>query len=647
MPETIKTTCTRDCPDACGIVCTVEDDVITRHVGDPDHPATQGFLCYKGNTYLQRFNDERRVLHPMRKVNGEWKQVGWDEALDLAAEQLEKHRDEFGPLSVLYCQYSGSLSVLKIVFPRMFWGLFGGATIRKGGLSSEAGRAGMALDFGAEVSSDPSDIMNSRSIIVWGKNPASTNVHYMPFIREAKKRGAKLYVIDPIFTKTAREAHQFIQVRPGADGLLAIAIARIIRDTDRVDGGFIDSKTANYPEYCQLLDSYSVEECARAADVSMETVRHLADVFTGRKPVNVLHGLGTNYWKWGGENWRLIDALAAISGNIGIPGGGANYAVNGHAAYDFSFLSDYRAKEHRTFLLPNLCNSINGLTDPPIKMGWIAAANPIGSAPCSAKNRETLNSLDFLMVSDQFMTETAMCADLFFPVTTYLEEEDLHASHWHNYLGPVNPVVPPRGEAKPDSWIFQQLAERLGFGDKIAGEPKFWLNKLMGKLEKSGITLEKLQQGPVKNPAAVQTAWMDGKFYTKSGKFEFVTSYGYQQEQAEGKYPYRLISPKTRSILNTQSLMKDLPEAPQVLLHPRLMEKLNVSDGEKVRVVSGEDAIEALVKTDDTQRNDVVFITPTIWQNDGGGVNRLRCDTMTNVGPTSAMLETTVRVEKL
>ncbi len=647
MAEIIKTTCTRDCPDACGIVCTVEDGVITKHRGDPDHPATQGFLCYKGNNYVARFNDENRILHPMRKVNGDWKQISWEEALDLGAEKLSHYRDKYGPLSVLYCQYSGSLSALKMAFPRMFWGSFGGATLRKGGLSSEAGHEAMKLDFGTDgIASDPSDILDSRSIIIWGKNPAVTNVHYMPYIRGAKKKGARVYVIDPILTKTAKEADEFIQVRPGADGLLAIAIGKVIKDTNRVDGEFVDSCTADYPEYCRLLDSYSLEECAAAADVSLETVRHLADVLTQEKPANVLHGLGTSYWKLGGENWRLINALAAISGNIGNPGGGANYVLNGHAAYDFSFLREYRAEAHRTFLLPNLCASIQQLSEPPVKMGWIAAANPIGSAPCSAKNREALKSLEFIMVSDQFMTETAKCADLFFPVTTYLEEEDLHAGHWHNYVGPVNPVVSPRGEARPDSWIFQQLADRLGFGDKLAGEPKFWLSKLMTKLEKQGISLKMLQQGPVKNPAAVQTAWTDRKFHTKSTKFEFITSYDYRPEP-DKEYPLRLVSPKTRNILNTQALMKDLPEAPRVLLHPDLINELNLDEGERIRIVSAQDAIEALSAADDTMRKDLVFVTPTIWRNDDGGVNRLRCDTMSNMGPTAAMLETMVRIEKL
>ena len=437
------------------------------------------------------------------------------------------------------------------------------------------------------------------------------------------------------------------RIRPGADGLLAIAVGKVIKDTDRVDGRFIDSHTVNYPEYCQLLDSYSLEECAAAADVPLETIRQLADIFTEQKPANVLQGLGTNYWKFGGENWRLINALAAISGNVGTPGGGANYIINGPEAYDFSFLSEYSAREHRTFLLPNMYNSIRDLTDPPIKMGWIAAANPIGSAPNSAKNREALESLDYLIVSDQFMTETALCADLFFPVTTYLEEEDLHASHWHNYLGPVNPVVPPRGEARPDMWIFQQLAERLGFGEKLAGEPKYWLLKLMTKLEKHGVTLERLQQGPIKNPEAVQTAWADGRFYTESGKYEFITGYGYQPEPIGEDYPFRLLSTKTNRILNTQVLAKDLPELPWVLMHPEVLDKLGMSENEEVRVVSSVDSIQALAAADDTLRRDVVFVIPTVWQNDGGGVNRLRNDTMSNLGPTAAMCETMVRVERL
>ncbi len=252
MVEKIRTTCSRGCLETCGVVVHVEDGRAVKHVGDPDHEITKGFLCYKGNNFLDVVYSPRRILHPMKKVNGDWKRISWDEALDIACEKTAYFRDTFGSLSILFLKYFGSASFIKGIVSNLFFALLGGATTKGGGSSIEAGVAGQMMDFGTFGGHDPSDMLNSNSIVIWGKNPAVTHIHLIPFILKAKKKGVKVYVIDPVKTKTASYADRFFQIRPGTDGLLAIGVAKKIKDLGRMDQELIRSQSRNFESYFRL-----------------------------------------------------------------------------------------------------------------------------------------------------------------------------------------------------------------------------------------------------------------------------------------------------------------------------------------------------------------------------------------------------------
>lgn len=228
-------------------------------------------------------------------------------------------------MSTFWAQYSGSLSLLNLLMPRIFWIHFGGSSITKGGISVDALQAAQENDFGDCLVHDPSDLINSKSIVVWGRNPAVTNVHLVPFIRGAQKRGASLTVVDPRYSETARFAEHHISPRPGADGYLAIALAKEIY---RRTGKFSDSlgKTSVGLEgYLSLLDAYDPMDLLRKTDLGEEAITHLASCYSEHKPCATFLGLGVNWWKQGGANCRLIHSLIYASGNIGIPGGGANF----------------------------------------------------------------------------------------------------------------------------------------------------------------------------------------------------------------------------------------------------------------------------------------------------------------------------------
>lgn len=256
MERQIATTCTRDCPSCCSIMLTVKDGRIISHRADPRNPITRNFLCVKGNSYLKRYDSPERVLTPLLRNGDRFAPISWEEAIDTAAERLTKIRAESGPLSTLWAQYSGSLSLLNLIMPRMFWIHFGGSTMTRGGISIDALQAAQEHDFGACLLHEPEDLINSGSIVVWARNPAVTHVHLVPFIREAQKNGAGLTVVDSRYSETAKFADHHIAPRPGGDGYLAMAVAKEIqRRWDEVPD-FVKNRSKGWEGYLAMLEQY-------------------------------------------------------------------------------------------------------------------------------------------------------------------------------------------------------------------------------------------------------------------------------------------------------------------------------------------------------------------------------------------------------
>ncbi len=650
MEKQIPTSCTRDCPSGCSIMLTLRDGRIISHRADPRNPITRNFLCVKGNSYVKRYDSPERILTPLRRNGDRFVPISWDKALDTAAAKLTKTRAESGPLSTLWAQYSGSLSLLNLIMPRIFWIHFGGSTMTRGGISIDALQAAQELDFGACLLHEPEDLLNSGSIVVWGRNPAVTHVHLIPFIREAQKNGAGLTVVDSRYSETAKFADHHIAPRPGGDGYLAMAVAKEIqRRWDEVPD-FVKSRSKGWEAYLAMLDQYHETELLQKADVSREHVKHLASRYLDHKPCATFLGLGVNWWRHGGAHSRLIDALVFMSGNIGIPGGGANF-FNMEFPFDTTVFKEEMAKaatrgvppvKPRRLLLPLLAREIEGAQDPPIRLAWISMFNPVASAPDSNHMKKALQNLDFVIVTEQFMTATARCADLIFPATTYLEEDDVMYSHGSSYMGPVNAAVPPRGETRSNMQIFQSLAERLGFGEALQGKPWEWISRTWAPLDAQGISMEAVKRGPIKRVQPLNP-YENGVFRTPDGKFQFITDYEGRRNEEDGLF---LLMVKRRSFLNTQLLDQDAETRPTVSLNPKVMAEIGLRDGDRVWICSPLDRVEAIARGSEFTRPDVAELGPSVWKDDQGGINRLRRAMISDLGPTAAVNETKVTIRK-
>jgi anaerobic selenocysteine-containing dehydrogenase len=646
MTEKIRTVCNRDCPDSCSIIATVENGKIVTHKGDPKHGVTRGFLCYRGNHYLNRLYSKDRILVPQRKTKKGWERISWNDALDLMAEKLLHYRKTFGALSIAYVSYSGIKGQVARVVRRIFWDRFGGVTLMRGGLSVEACLAAQVLDFGDECTHAPEDLANSDAIVIWGKNVAITRVHCWPFIKEARKRGALLVVIDPVRCRTAEKADLHLAIKPGSDGMLAVGIARLLLEKEQVDREFIENHSANFQHYREMILSIPMQEVLNATGVSLDTIEKVADLYANTKPLATMIGLGASYWKQGGASVRLIDALAAMTGNIGISGGGAHTDIDGGAGLDQSLVNSPLKNKHRSILIPKLGDEILATTNPQLKMGIVAGANPAATCPDTGRVREALDSLDFLVVIDHFMTATAESADLFLPCTTYLEMVDLVAAYGHHWLSLGQAVIPPLGEAKSDTTIFKRLAEKLGFGDALNGDESKWIDHLLEPLNKHGITREALIEHPILNPEHPPVPFTDRKFRTISGKYEFVTKFNHKIHHKSSNNQLHLIATKTLKMMNAQINMEDLPSDPRVQAHPETIARFGLCAGELVVVKSRVGSVTATIEGHDDVLPEVLLFNPAAWKGDLQGVNQLRESHLSDMGEAAAMHETMVTLHK-
>jgi anaerobic selenocysteine-containing dehydrogenase len=642
--STVRTTCTRDCPDTCAVVAYVENGRVVKLQGDPTHPTTRGFLCQKTYQYPTRVHSADRILHPLKRSKGGWTRITWDEALDTLAERLTTLKLHDGSLSVLHYQSAGSMGLLKALNHR-FFNLWGGVTEAVGSLCSGAGIAGQLKSYGAVRSHAPQDLLNSRTIVLWGRNPIVTNVHMLPFLKAAREQGATVVVIDPRRSETVKYADQYVAIKPGGDPYLALGVAQALCRQGWVDREFVTSATANFAAFERLLESVDGDTIIDRTGLSGDVIADLARLYGTQRPGSIHLGMGLQRWMAGAEVFQLINALAALTGNIGVPGAGVNYASRLPSLLDLSWLAEQRAEARRFMLRPSIGRDLLTPHDPPVRLAWICGANPVTQALNSDIVRQALARLEYVVVNDIYLTDTAQYAHLFLPTTTFLEEEDLVVTDWwHSYFGYVRPATPPCGQARSDLSIFQGVAERLGFGSEMDGSPGAWIERLIAPMRGYGITLDRLRdEGWVRHPLAQDVPFADRTFYTGSGKFEFPTTCE-EVFQPAPDYPLYLISGKTNTRLNSQVLDRERDILPRVSVHPDVLAAVGLLEGEEAVVESPFGHMHVRVHADAEQRHDTVFTGQGAWLSAGGTPNQLTGNVISHHGQLGAYNHVSVRV---
>ena len=321
------TACPRNCYSTCTARVHVEDGRIVRLEPHTGNHATPEGVCLKGLSYVERTHSPDRLLHPLRRRPGtsEHTRISWDGALDTIAGKLERARDALGPQSIFFYAASGTKGLLNQV-SHDFWRLFGGYTTTYGDLCWPAGLEATRLTLGENKHSDPADVARAKLIVMWGKNPAETNIHQTIFINDALEAGGRLVVIDPRRTETAERAHLLIQPRPGTDGALALGLAHLLVRRGQIDDAFIANHVLGFDAYREMIEAYPPERVAAITGVSRVDVERLAELIGAQSPVTINAGFGMQRYVNSGQTMRAIIALLAITGNIGKPGAGWVFA---------------------------------------------------------------------------------------------------------------------------------------------------------------------------------------------------------------------------------------------------------------------------------------------------------------------------------
>jgi anaerobic selenocysteine-containing dehydrogenase len=653
----ILTACTADCPGTCSIIALVKNGEIKKLRGNPEHDITSGFICKNTRRYLEeRFYNHRRILHPLKKEDGKWVQIKWDDALEIAADKILKVSEKYGSQSILYYQGYGARTALRIL-NRRFFNILGGVTTLHGSICGGTGQAGQEMDMGVRLSHDPISHLKSNLIILWGRNPAVTDIHLWKIILKAQRNGAKLVVVDPVQTESAKRADLHIQPSPGSDTYLAIAMAKIIIKENLQDEKFIEAHTEYFYDYLKLLETFNLEEISRLTDVSREKLFYLAKLYAEGSPSSIVLGWGLQRYKKAHLTFRFIDALAAITGNIGKVGGGLSHGFDEYGYFNHDYALDEIAPHRRSLAMPILGKEILQTRDPPIKLAFITAGNPLAMLANTGKVKRAFESVDYVIIVDQFLNDTAEVADLFLPATSFLEDEDLVGSYGHYWISPINPVVNPLGECKSELKIFQELSIRLGFEEEMAGTHREWLKKLAEPIIKEGISLEDLFTKAHRFPSAPVTPFSDGEFNSESGKFEFVknpdlkgvfTEEGLDNDLNSNKEYLRLLSISPKNWIGSE-----IPENEhgksllEVQVHPKIIARENITDGDTVWIESSTGKLLVKVKENIAIRPDFVLTYRGGWQKYGKGVNVLTRDLISDEGNGAPYYETFVKLKRI
>jgi anaerobic selenocysteine-containing dehydrogenase len=641
--ETHRTVCNRDCPDACGLIATVEDGKLVKLGGDPDHPVTQGFICYRTSKFPEAQNSKERLTKPLMRRGKDFVEIGWDEALGTIADRLLAIRAESGPAAVLHYRSGGSLGIVKSVVD-YFWELFGPVTVKRGDICSGGGDAAQEADFGEEESHDLFDLVNAKNIILWGKNPNVSNIHLLPVLRKAKKSGAKILLIDPVRHKAEKVADRTILVRPGGDFDLAMGAAALLFARGQTDPA-APSYCDGFAEFRALALSRSPADWARAADVRFEDLEAVASALA-EKPCSIQVGWGMGRRMNGSGIVRALDALSGVSGNIGITGGGVSFYFNRRGAFDTSFLSK---RYPRTIAEPLLGPGILEAKDPPVRAVWVTAGNPVAMLPDAGAVARALETRELVVVVDPFLTDTGRRAHFVLPTTTLVEDDDLLGAYGHHWLGASTPALAPPMGVLSDLEIVQALAKIIdgktgnderGISSKVRGNAREWKQRLLRRVGPLGITVERLERESVRNPLVGNVLFEDRKFPTDTGRMKLVTSLPPVPPEEPG-FPLWLFSNSTEKSQSSHWAGEE-PDFLTATCHPGAANSF--ADGDIVFLESALGRLRVRVKLDSGQRRDVVIVPKGGHYDSGTCANALIRARTTDAGEGAAYLDCRVRL---
>ncbi|MGA7157942.1 MAG: molybdopterin-dependent oxidoreductase [Acidobacteriaceae bacterium] len=705
--KTVHAVCTHDCPDSCGVLVTVDVATgrATKVQGDPAHPVTRGFLCGKVARYLDRVYSPERLLYPMRRKAGvakgplpkgreaeAFERIPWDEALDFVAGRLRATAAEFGPESVLPYSYAGTIGQLGYgsMDRRFFYRL--GASQLDRTICSTAGGEALKQVYGVRLGTPPQDFARAGLILAWGANIHGNNIHLWPFIEEARRNGAKLVVIDPYRTRTAALADEHLAIRPGTDGLLALAMMHVLFRDGHEDAEYLRECTLGSEDLRvhALREEHSPRRAAQVTGIAAEVIERLAGMYgvagrDGRGPAAIRLNYGIQRSENGGTAARIVAMLPLITGSWKQRGGGLLLSVSGSFPFQSARLQMPELMQAsplgRAARVVNMSKLGSALTElggagnegPPVKAIFVYNCNAASVAPDSERVLEGLRRDDlFTVVHEQFFTDTTDYADVVLPATTFLEAKDVMGAYGHLFAQISQPAIAPLGEARSNVWLFGELGKRMFPGElAFADREDELIAQALGSGQGyfAGVTKERLEQEghlPLAMPKNEQGESLPFStrewFKTPSGLGELVPVPEWvapreSRNGAEGdnRFPLEFLPRKADNYMN--STFANLPGHRQMErktagileMHPQDAAARNVATGDSVSVWNGRGRITLVASVGESVPQGVVA-SRLDWHKlsqDGANVNVLTSERLTDIGGGATFYSTLVEVGKV
>jgi molybdopterin guanine dinucleotide-containing S/N-oxide reductase-like protein len=709
MKKVVHAACPHDCPDACGVLIRVEDGRAVKIQGDPSHPVTRGFLCAKVAKYLDRVYSPDRVLYPMRRVqakgprrsNGRtaaagdgvasFERISWDQALAEIARRFRQISAEFGSEAILPYSYGGTLGVLNNAgMDRRFFHRLGASQLART-ICSAAGEAGLKSVLGVKLGTEPEQFADSRYILIWAANIHGNNVHLWPFIQQARRKGAKLVVVDPYRTRTAACADWHLPINPGTDVALALGMIEVLISENLYDADYVQRYTTGFDELCLRAKDYPPERVAKWTGISAQDIRQLAREYATLRPAVIRVNDGVQRCENGGMAMRAITMLPTITGSWKELGGGLQYATSGAFALNREALARadlmLRAlgRPARTVNMVELGKALNTLGDPPIKALFVYNSNPAAVCPNHNAVIRGLGRPDlFTVVHEQFFTDTTDYADIVLPATTFFEHKDLQGAYGHYFLQMSDQAIEPLGECRSNVDTFRALAESMGFTEECfresvdqmidaalaSGNP--WLAGIdRPRLEAEGhirLNLEGQFPGVGSPESRPFRPFANGNFATPSGKAELYSASLAAQgldpvlpftppvESRHGRdarvFPLELLARKASNFLNTTfsnlPSLQAMEETGVLEMNPTDAGSRGIADGDTVRVFNPRG--ELLLKAQVNARVQPGVVGACLfWAKlsaGGKNINVLTSEKLTDLGNSATFYSVLVEVER-
>jgi len=693
--------CPHDCPDTCAMLTTVRDGRAVEVRGNPDHPFTQGGLCVKVNDYENRVYSENRVLSPLRRTgakgDAEFQPITWDDALQEISSRWTEIIRRDGPSAIMPYSYLGTEGILNgLNVGDAFFNKLG-ATVAERTFCDSAAITSFFMTCGPTAAVDPESFVHSKYIILWAINTISNNLHHWPFIAEAQRRGAKVVVIDPVATRTAKQADWHLAIQPGTDAALALSMINVIIEEDLVDHDYVAKYTVGYDELKERASGFTPDRVAAITGISAGDIRVLAREFATTQPSVIRMGVAIERNASGGNAVRAMACLPGLVGSWRHCGGGILHMPIWAFPMKWDDLSrpDWIPEGTPVINQWRLGPALLGELDHKVNSLFVYNSNPAVVAPEQDKILRGLAREDlFTVVSEHFITDTARYADIVLPATTQLEQFDLMFSWGHLYLTLNEPAVEPLGEAVPNTELFRRLAAAMGFDDpfwkrsdeQMAVDALDWSSPVLEGIDLAGLRQTGFARLKVGSPDDF-VPHREGNFPTPSGKLEFKSSMaevgnmvlplfrqGYAAMQSgealdplpnyiprnespdtnpalAARYPLSMVSPKSHAFLNSsfgnlRTQMRHSGEQ-MVMIHPADAGQRGIADGGEVRVFNDRGDFHAVARVTDDARQGVVVAPMGYWakgSRNGYTVNAINPPAFADYGNAPTFSDTLVEV---